>query len=717
MKTKLLKLFIFVLSLSISLFAISCATPDNDGDLTASDWLKYELSEDGTYYTIVGVTDRVEENLVIPSTYEGLPVKAIREGAFSAYRITSVYLPASITEIGEEAFVGCLITKITIEEGNPAYKAIDDSLYTKDGTVLIQYAIGKTDKEFAIPNGVVTISAGAFANCWNLESVTVPSSVTKICDCVFSGCQYLQNISSLDSVTEIGMYAFGDCLNLSEVTLGDGTLSINPLAFYYCKKLTNISVSENNPLYKTVGGNLYSKDEKTLIIYAPGNVDEEKPVVEISNVETIGESSFSGCQTLQGVTFGDGVKVIDKNAFAGCLMLTSVRTGDSVEKICDYAFANSRIMFIEIGVNVKFIGKNIAAGQAYGHDSLASVTFKDFSTWYVSEDEQCVNGKYVDVANTFNNGDLFKNKYREYYWYKDDSAEENPPISEGLKYQLNEDESSYSVVGIGDFEGGYLVIPETYENLPVTEIAPNAFKGNATITSAIIGGNVKTIGQEAFSDCSKLVRVEICGAVESIKDGAFFGSHHLTTVTIGDNVKTIGDYVFISCQYLSEIVIGKGVTNIGARVFTYCSITTIEVCEENQSYKVEDGVLYSKDGSCLILYLKGNDRTEFTVPSTVKTICEYAFSESNLTTIIVSDSVETIGDSAFERCRNLTTVVIGENVTEMGQNLLFSCENLESVTFEDTDVWYNGEEQVDVTDPEKNAERFKDGYCGFWHKE
>ena len=143
----------------------------------------------------------------------------------------------------------------------------------------------------------------------------------------------------------------------------------------------------------------------------------------------------------------------------------------------------------------------------------------------------------------------------------------------------------------------------------------------------------------------------------------------------------------------------------------------MEVSEDNQSYKMEDGVLYSKDGSCLILYLKGNDKTEFTVPSTVKTICEYAFSESKLTTIIVSDSVETIGDSAFERCMNLTTVVIGKNVTEMGQNLLVSCDKLESVTFEDTDAWYNGEEQVDVTDPEKNAERFKDGYCGFWYKE
>lgn len=716
MKTKLLKLFIFILSLSISLFAISCATPDNDGDLTASDWLKYELSEDGTFYTIVGVT-KVEEKLVVPETYEGLPVKAIREGSFSPYGITSVYLPDSITEIGEMAFAGCPITKMTVEEGNPAYKAVDDSLYTKDGTVLVQYAIGKTNKEFSIPDGVVTISVGAFAYCWTLESVTIPSSVKDICVNAFGGCQYLRSVSSLENVTNIEGHAFSSCINLSEVALGDGTLSVNPLAFYDCKKLINIGVSENNPLYKTVDGNLYSKDGKTLIIYAPGNVDEENPVVEISNVEIIGESSFSGCQTLQGVTFGDGVKVIEKYAFAGCLMLISVRTGDSVEKICDYAFANSHIMFVEIGENVKFIGKNIVAGQAYGHDSLASVTFKDFSTWYVSEDEQCVNGKYVDVANKFNNGDLLKDKYCEYYWYKDGSAEENPPISEGLKYQLNEDESSYSVVGIGDFEGGYLVIPETYENLPVTEIAPNAFKGNATITSAIIGGNVKTIGQEAFRECSKLVRVEICGAVETVGYGAFYDSYYLTTVTIGDNIKTIEDVAFINCQYLSEIVIGKGVTNIGARVFTYCSITTIEVSEENQSYKVEDGVLYSKDGSCLILYLKGNDRTEFTVPSTVKTICEDAFSESDLTTIIVSDSVETIGDNAFERCMNLTTVVIGENVTEMGQNLLFSCDKLESVTFEDTDIWYLDGEQVDVTDPKENANRFKVVYCGFWNKE
>ena len=67
--------------------------------------LEYELSDDGTAYTVVGVGSTGDTNIVIPATYNGLPVTSIGSGAFSGCRsLTSVTIPDSVTSIGEYAF-------------------------------------------------------------------------------------------------------------------------------------------------------------------------------------------------------------------------------------------------------------------------------------------------------------------------------------------------------------------------------------------------------------------------------------------------------------------------------------------------------------------------------------------------------------------------------------------------------------------------------------
>jgi hypothetical protein len=77
-----------------------------------------------------------------------------------------------VTSIGDRAFVGCTsLTSITVDPNNRNYCSIDGNLYTKDQKTLIQYAIGKTDTTFVIPDSVTSIGNYTFHKCTSLTDV------------------------------------------------------------------------------------------------------------------------------------------------------------------------------------------------------------------------------------------------------------------------------------------------------------------------------------------------------------------------------------------------------------------------------------------------------------------------------------------------------------------------------------------------------------------
>ena len=78
-----------------------------------------------------------------------------------------------------------------MSKNNNYYKSIDGNLYSKDGAKLIQYAIGKKQNEFVIPDSVTNIGPYAFNNCTNLTNVIIPDSVTNIEHSAFNNCTNL----------------------------------------------------------------------------------------------------------------------------------------------------------------------------------------------------------------------------------------------------------------------------------------------------------------------------------------------------------------------------------------------------------------------------------------------------------------------------------------------------------------------------------------------
>ena len=159
----------------------------------------YEV-KDGAV-TIVAADAALKGKLEIPATIEDYPVTAIGNKAFyDCDEITSVYIPASVTSIGRDAFGSCLaMTYIDVDKDNPAYCDVDGAVYSKDKTEFVCLSNCYGVETYTILDGVVTVKAGAFFSCAGLRTVKFPDSVTSIEMMAFHFCKY--NLVTMYSIS------------------------------------------------------------------------------------------------------------------------------------------------------------------------------------------------------------------------------------------------------------------------------------------------------------------------------------------------------------------------------------------------------------------------------------------------------------------------------------------------------------------------------------
>lgn len=305
----------------------------------------------------ISYMDRVEYNddfsilIRCPENFEGayeVPdcVSCIAEGAFENCKgLTALSIPNSVTIIGDDAFIGCShLASIDVVVDNPNYCSIDGVLFSKDQTILIKFPNGKNTSQYIIPDGVITIYAGAFSACAYLTSIQFANSVREIAFCAFSGCKNidsvnlnqglssighgafvgcknLKNIDIPDGVTRIGDEAFSSCSNLFSIILPSTVRQISPKAFMDCSNLNIIVVDANNSNYCSIDGVLFCKHPYILLHYPAGKGEKyEIP----SDVQAIWYYAFCGCDKLVTIRIPDSVISIEKNAFLCCDNLREV---------------------------------------------------------------------------------------------------------------------------------------------------------------------------------------------------------------------------------------------------------------------------------------------------------------------------------------------------------------------------------------------------------
>ena len=216
------------------------------------------------------------------------------------------------------------------------------------------------------------------------------------------------------------------------------------------------------------------------------------------------------------------------------------------------------------------------------------------------------------------------------------------------------------------------------------------------VKSAPVSAGAVGINKVPWKSYRELIQVvEINDGVTTIGAGAFSGFIALTSVTIPNSVTSIGTGAFFSRSYksngLTSVTIPSGVTSIGQNAFLITDLSSINVDDGNQAFTSVDGVLFSKDMSKLIVY-PANKEGAYTIPNSVTSIEDCAFSGAKCTSLTIPNSVTTIGESAFYST-SISSYMIPSSVSSIGVDA-FNLARCSSIDVEDENLHYTSSDGV-----------------------
>ena len=643
------------LLLTLAVFTLCFVLLPLNADAADAADLVFTPIYDGEEYAVTASRITISGELVIPSTYNGVPVTTIDKDAFADRTgLTSVVIPSSVYTINQGAFDGCTgLTSITIpgviynlgyqpfKDCNSIEKlTISEGSYSVSAQVIKAVIQKKANlKEVVISDTVETIGDSAFAYYSGLTSITIGNGVKKINKYAFQECTGLVQVKLPETVTDIGDYAFYSCTGLVSINLPDSVKNIGAYAFYTCSSLTAVSVPNG---IETVGSYVFANCTNLSSISVP------------IYMTTSVTHPFSQCTNIKELTFTGGFTEISSRLVNRVISnksnLEKVSLPVTVTAISDSAFDNYSGLTDVYYDGTRQQWNAIAIGKF--NDPLLNATLHLYDPCAGVHTEEPLPGKKP----TLTEPGLTEGKKCSVCGETLTAQEEIPAL---LTFALHADGESYSLTACNVSVSGEVVIPATYNGKPVT-----------------------AIGEAAFELCTELTAVTIPNSITSIGDDAFRYCEKLTAVAIPDSVTSIGMRAFFFCSSLAEVSIGSGVTAIDTRAFHLCPVlTAFVVSEANPGYSTDSkGVLYTKDKSTLI-QAPGALSGVYTVDNGTTTISRYAFANvTGLTGVVLPNGMEIIGDSAFKECTALTAVNLPESLLEIRYGAFSGCTALPDIS-------------------------------------
>ena len=674
-----------------------------------------------------------DEIITVPETVSGLPVTCIQSNAFEppyvgGSTIREITLPDSITEVRENAFNGCNgLEKIHFPAG---LKTIGNRACY--GCISLQ--------EADLPDGVEKIGKEAFQYCIALTEFRIPKGLKKMGTGTFMGCKSLEAfVGGPDGST-----ASGDTPVLNE----DGAIYT-----------ADGSVLLAYP--KTAAGSFTVKEGTKKIAYGAFEGAAISEVIFPDSLTEIGNYAFYNCNSLKAPVFHEGLKKISVHAFSAAPLPKEnipaeaevVRIPASVETIAAHAFDNFVNVRFEVDEGNRHYTAEGGSLMNRAGDTLYKLAIYPDGTAMYPEGTIAFDEEHLSPLDRLGEDDIFngvksiylptsmtkfpdeiedpvhKGRFAIYHCPSGSEAEKFA-IRLGLNY-TNEMDMPIGSTQIKTLKGTlYFDLYENYAVLvgysgedEVVEIPAQAEGRDVTA----VGNGVETIcstsDDKESRNAPNLASLVIPEGVTVINANALSGVSYRTEVILPSTVRFLGRDAMSSLVRVKgtpeniEIIEARSIGDMGGASFVVtpslrfidplCGrISSFEQNGENENYTVKDGVLFSADGTELVMYPDAGADEAYSVPEGTVSIGKDAFKWSkNLKSISFPGSLKVIGENAFADfsqlsevtfdpetdleeikmaafadCRSLTEISL-PSVKEIGIMAFYNCEALRTVHF------------------------------------
>lgn len=450
-------------------------------------------------------------------------------------------------------------------------------------------------------------------------TLIIPEIVTSIGDGAFSGVEGLKKIILSPSVTEIGAYAFANNKELEEVEIQGELIKIGEYAFDGANNLSKINLPDS---ISYIGEKAFRSTNLNSITIP-------------KNLKTISDTTFGHCNNLNTVIFQEGINQINGEAFRNT-NISQLSFPSTLQIVSGRAFTSCN------NLDEFDLSKN----QYFVYESGILMTKKKEKIIYISN-------KAIKNITTFE-------------------------IPEGIK-SFTVDISRYTniknvIIPISLNSISMMYLPTSIENIEVKT-------GNSTYISE---NGILYTNNNVLTVCySKEKNIKIPEGIKELAADSFKQATNAEIIDLPDSLEKINNDVFRYNTKNKEINIGKNVSVIEPLFKRMNYNGTVNIDSENKYYKVEDNILYKKDGngepSTLVSVLYQINGT-IQIPSTVKELESYSFyGQRKMTEITIPEGVETIRSSAFHYCSILQKVEIPSTIKTIESCFGDATNNLEEI--------------------------------------
>lgn len=622
--------------------------------------------------------------LVIPDS-----VTTLQNYCFAYSLLSDVSGFENVKSIMSGVFVG---TQLSIDDGVALYNEESEGRYTlsmivdksissyalKEGTVNIAGdAFARCENLVSVQLGdkLESIGASAFSGCVSLRSITLPSTLVSFGSAVFYGCKSLERVEGFENVnwqdgrsvqemrTVPEMFFYG-CESLSQIELPSDLRAIGAGAFQHCRALTALELPET---LKEIGASAF---------HSSGLQSVRLPAA----IESLGSAAFYGSQlTSIDLSHCTLLTQLSDRCFQEC-NLTSVVIPEHIDVIPEYCFYYiESLESVSLGnateVGERAFSRCSALKNIAWSDRLVSIGERAFSYCYALEEITLPDSVETVYGYAFQRCDALK----------------KITLGKGVEvfgvYSYLSDGVSFNDAKLALYQCNNLEEIAVSEENAVYRAVEGVLYGKS------VCGEEYSEGAVLYSVPSARVQTELTlpASVKIVLPYAFQYQKSVTALTLNEGLENIGKGAFYSSTSLTELHLPSTVRQIGAGILLSSKIRSFSIDEHNPVFSSDGNLIYS--GDKLMIYV-GISPDVVIRAGTVEIESGVFMNNAQITSLVIPDSVTTIGAKAFTNCTKLTSITIGSGLQNLDPTAFAELPALQTITVSENNPYLKAKDNV-----------------------